>query len=187
MPRARRRSSSTRSRSGIRCTALADAGSGFGFTKPPNELLCLAHGEVLADHGIEHAILDFGRQTAERSPMPLGQPAFCDRRLRRRRQVEQSKRVRHRRARATDPGREIVLGEAELLDELSVCVCGLDRVEVVSLEVLDEREFQLFAVGELADDRRDAVEACGLAQRGGAARRRRAGSRRWSRSRGSAG
>ena len=75
----------------------------------------------------------------------------------------------------------------ELLDELSVCVCGLDRVEVVSLEVLDEREFQLFAVGELADDRRGCGRDLRPPRRGGAARRRRADSRRWSRSRGSAG
>ena len=63
----------------------------------------------------------------------------------------------------------------------------LDRVEVLALEVLDERELELLAVGELADDRRDPLEAGELAGPERAARRRRAGSRRASRSRGSAG
>ena len=35
---------------------------------------------------------------------------------------------------------------------------GLDRVEVLALEVLDERDLQLGLVIELADDRRDALE-----------------------------
>ena len=36
------------------------------------------------------------------------------------------------------------------------------RVEVLALEVLDERELELIAIGELADDGRDAIEAGGL-------------------------
>ena len=65
------------------------------------------------------------------------------------------------RARPTRVG-DLVLAEAELVDELAVGVCGLDRVEILALEVLDERELELVAVGELADDRRDAFEAGGL-------------------------
>ncbi len=34
----------------------------------------------------------------------------------------------------------------------------LDRVEILALEVLDQRELELVAVGELADDGRDALE-----------------------------
>ena len=38
--------------------------------------------------------------------------------------------------------------------------CGLlDRVEVRALEVLDEGQLELLPIGELADDRRDALEA----------------------------
>ena len=81
------------------------------------------------------------------------------------------------RARPTRVG-DVVLAEAELVDELPVGVGRLDRVEVLALEVLDERELELLAVGELADDRRDPLEAGRAAPRAGAARRRRAGSRR---------
>ena len=54
----------------------------------------------------------------------------------------------------------------------------LDRVEILALEVLDEGELELLAVGQLADDGRDALEAGRLARRGRVARRPRAGSRR---------
>ena len=49
--------------------------------------------------------------------------------------------------------------ERELVDELAVGARRLDRVEVLALEVLDERELELLAIGELADDRRDALQA----------------------------
>ena len=62
------------------------------------------------------------------------------------------------RARPTRSARSL-LGEAELVDELPVGARRLDRVEVLALEVLDERELELLAVGELADDRRDPLEA----------------------------
>ena len=48
---------------------------------------------------------------------------------------------------------------AELVDQLAVGVRLLDRVEVRALEVLDERQLELLAIGELADDRRDALQA----------------------------
>ena len=90
------------------------------------------------------------------------------------------------RARPTRVG-ELLLGEPELVDQLAVGVRRLDRIEVLALEVLDERELELLAVRQLADDRRDPLQPGRIAPRAGGARRRRAGSRRWSRSRGSAG
>ena len=63
---------------------------------------------------------------------------------------------------STDAGRDLVLAEPELLDELAIGVRRLERIEVFALEVLDEREFELLAIGELADDGRDPVEAGGL-------------------------
>ena len=81
------------------------------------------------------------------------------------------------RARPTRVG-DVVLAEAELVDQLAIGVGRLDRVEVLALEVLDERELELLAIGELADDRRDPLEAGRDARPGGGARRRRAGSRR---------
>ena len=86
-----------------------------------------------------------------------------------------------------DPRGDLLVGVAELVDELPVGERGLDRVEVLALEVLDERELELLVVGELADDRRDPLQAGRDRRPAGGARRRRAGSRRGSRSRGSAG
>ena len=94
--------------------------------------------------------------------MALGQPTVRDRRLDPGREVEQAERVRDGRSGPADPRRDLVLAEAELVDELSVGLRRLERIEVLALEVLDEGELELVAVGELADDRRDAFEAGGL-------------------------
>ena len=96
-------------------------------------------------------------------------------------EVEQPERVGDGRPGPPDPLGDLVLGEPELVDQLAVGERLLDRVEVGALDVLDEGELELVAVGELADERRDPLEA---GQRRGAqrgARRRRAGSRRGSR------
>ena len=37
-------------------------------------------------------------------------------------------------------------------------MCGLDRVEILPLEVLDERELEALTLVEVADDSRDPVE-----------------------------
>ena len=52
-------------------------------------------------------------------------------RLDRRRQLEQAQRVGHRRAALADPRRHLVLGEAEVLDQLLVGRRLLERVEVL--------------------------------------------------------
>ena len=75
------------------------------------------------------------------------------------REVEQAERVRDGRSGAADARRDVVLAEPELVDQLAVGLGRLERVEVLALEVLDEGELELLAIGELADDRRDAVEA----------------------------
>ena len=54
--------------------------------------------------------------------------------------------------------RDVVLGEPELLDELPIGFRRLERVEVLALQVLDERELDLLAIGQLADDSRDALQ-----------------------------
>ena len=62
--------------------------------------------------------------------------------------------------RALPDARRDVLGpQAELVDEPAEPVRGLDRVEVLALQVLDERDLELVDGIELADDRRDALEA----------------------------
>ena len=75
-------------------------------------------------------------------------------------EVEQAQRVRDRRARPADAlRRSCSWVKPELVDELAIGERLLDRVEVRALEVLDERDLELVAVGELADDGRDPLEA----------------------------
>ena len=90
--------------------------------------------------------------------MALAEAAVRDRGLHAGRQVEEAESVRDRRSCATDAVRDFLLAEPELLDQLAVRLRGLERIEILALEVLDEGDLELLAVGELADDRRDAFE-----------------------------
>ena len=101
-------------------------------------------------------------ETADRSTVALGQSPVGDRGLDARSEVEQAECVRDRRAGTPDAGREAVLGEPEFVDELAIGIGRLDRVEVFALEVLDQGELELIAIGELAHESRDAVEPGGL-------------------------
>ena len=58
-------------------------------------------------------------------------------------ELEQAERVRDGRPRAPDARRELLLGEAELVDQLAEGARRLDRVEILALEVLDEGELEL--------------------------------------------
>jgi hypothetical protein len=98
-------------------------------------------------------------QAAERAAMALRQPAIRDRRLHVGMQVEQAQRVRDRGPCLAHSLRDVFLGQAELLDQLAVGERLVDRVEVGALHVLDERDLQLRAVGELANERGDPFEA----------------------------
>ena len=83
-------------------------------------------------------------------------------------EVEQAERVGDGRARLADPLGDPLLGQAELVDELAIGERLVDRIEVRALDVLDERDLELIAVGELADERGDPLEA-GEARRADAA------------------
>jgi hypothetical protein len=135
--------------------------SGFRlrFAQAPNELLGLAHGELLADDRVEDAVLELGGESAKGTAVALGQSTIGDGRLDARSQVEESKRVGHGRASTADPIGDIVLAEAELVDQLPVCLGRLEGIEIFALQVLDKGELELVAVGELPDDGRDAFEA----------------------------
>ena len=74
-------------------------------------------------------------------------------------EVEQPERVRDGRARPADATGDLFVGEPELVDEPAEALGRFDRVEVLALQVLDQRDLELRAVVELADDRRDPLEA----------------------------
>ena len=84
---------------------------------------------------------------------PGGDPA-----LHRYRQVQQPDRVADLRAAAPDPGGQLVVGDAELLQQLLVGRGLLQRVELGAVDVLQQGVAQHGVVGGVADDGRDAVE-----------------------------
>ena len=60
-----------------------------------------------------------------------------------------------------DPCGDLLGAEAEFVDQPPEASGGLDRVEVLPLQVLDERDLELGLIVQLADDGRDALEAGG--------------------------
>ena len=116
-------------------------GSGSGGPEAANQLLGLANGQLLPDHGVEDAVLELGPESAERRACP------SVRRPRRPRAAPAGASSSRRSVlatveRAPDAFGDRFLREAELLDELAVGGCRLDRVEVGALQVLDERELE---------------------------------------------
>ena len=94
--------------------------------------------------------------------MALGEVTICNRGLNAGSEIEEPQGVGYRRAGPTDPGRDVLVAEPELIDELAIRIGRLERIQVFALEVLDERQFELLSIGELADDGRDPVEPGGL-------------------------
>src|SRR5438876_9993012 len=95
--------------------------------------------------------------------MSLPDLSFEDRILERLRRGERAQRIGHGGARLSEALGKLLLGEVVRLHQELVGASGLDRVEVGSLKVLGEREFE--AVGNLvAHDGRDGAlprQACG--------------------------
>ena len=63
--------------------------------------------------------------------------------------VEQAQRIGDRRPRATDSLADLLVGEPELVDQLAEGACFLERVQIRSLQVLDERPGELRASSAL--------------------------------------
>ena len=86
------------------------------------------------------------------------QPAAHDILLHRARQAQQAQGVGHRRAVLADPLGHLVLGEVEAAHQVAVGLGLLDRVEILALDVLDQRHFQGPVLGDVLDDHRDVLE-----------------------------
>ena len=67
-------------------------------------------------------------------------------------ELENPEEVGDRGAIFSDLHRSFFLGEIEILDELAVAESFLDRVEILALEILDEGEFENFAIIGFADE-----------------------------------
>ncbi len=68
------------------------------------------------------------------------------------RQLEQAQQVGHRGARATDGIRGLLMRDAEFADEAFERARLFERIQVLALDVLDERHRDGGFVGHLADD-----------------------------------
>src|SRR5690606_26736532 len=75
--------------------------------------------------------------------------------------IEQAQRVGDGRAALTDASRDLLLGQPELPDELAISQGLLNRVEVGSLDVLDEGDLQRLHSRDLANDDRHLGQAGG--------------------------
>src|SRR5262245_35061489 len=78
--------------------------------------------------------------------------------LDRRWECEEAEGVAHRGPAAAGPGRDLLVGEAEVLDELLVGAGLLERVQLLALEVLDQRLLEGRAVVGLAHERGNGLE-----------------------------
>jgi hypothetical protein len=89
----------------------------------------------------------------------FGDVAFGQGLLDRAFEVEKPEGVGDGRSGSTDAHRDLLLRQAELVGQLAIRVSLLDGIEIGALDVFDEGNGQLVALGHLADDRRHAVEA----------------------------
>ena len=106
----------------------------------PHGLLDLAHRQVLGDGPPGQRLLEGSVGRAEQRPgVAGGQLAVGHEVLDRRRELEQAQGVGDRRAALADPLGDLLLGELEVLDQLLVGRGLLERVEVLAVEVLDQR------------------------------------------------
>ena len=86
------------------------------------------------------------------------QAAVGDHRLDRLRQGQQAQQVRHMAAAAADRFRQGFLGMGEFVHQALICLRLLDRVEILTLQVLDQRDFERILVAQLADQHRHFVQ-----------------------------
>src|SRR5690606_21171496 len=136
----------------------------------------LAGGRHLAGRELLHAVLDLAhrpavlgglarerdrglrRQRQQRAGMAHLQRAGLDQGADLGRQLEQAQQVGHRGARTADRGRRLRVGQVELVDQALQRLRFLQRVEVLALDVLDQRHRDHGAVVDLAHHYRDLAQ-----------------------------
>ena len=87
-------------------------------------------------------------------------------------ELEQAQEVTHPGAGAAHRFGRLLVGEPELADEALERARLLQRIQVLALDVLDERHGDGGLVGNVADDGRDLTQVRPSAPRASAARRR---------------
>jgi hypothetical protein len=74
-------------------------------------------------------------------------------------EIEQAQEVRHRRARSTERFRDLVVRQVEFLDEPRHRARLVDRIQILALQVLDQRDGQRRLVVELSNHHGHGREA----------------------------
>ena len=74
-------------------------------------------------------------------------------------QIEQAQEIGDRRPFFPDFGRDLLVGEIEGLGEVQICLGGFYRIEILALDVLDERQLQRFRRLGMAHHRGDSGES----------------------------
>ncbi len=90
--------------------------------------------------------------------MAHGQRAIDDALLHRARQFEQPQQIGDMAARFVDELAQSLLGMPEILDQAMIRLGLFDRIEILPLNILDQRDFERFGIVERADDHRHLVQ-----------------------------
>ncbi len=160
----RRSASSAMAGAVIRGVALRRPGLGLAVAvlMQGDELLGGTHRQALGDHPRGQVLLGAGVvETEQRPGMTGGQHTGRDPPLHGDGQVQQPDGVADDRATAADALRELVVGDAEFLEQLLVGSSLLQRIELGAVDVLQQRVAQHGVVGCAAHYGRDGLEAGG--------------------------
>jgi predicted metal-dependent hydrolase/predicted DCC family thiol-disulfide oxidoreductase YuxK len=113
----------------------------------------LPHVQAFLDDALGgEFLIFFVRQPKNHFRVTDRKPTFAHKVLDRLWQFNQSERIRYSGAAFTDLERDFFLRELKLFRELRVTVCFFNRVEIFTLQIFDECEFQNRAVVGLARD-----------------------------------
>ena len=116
-------------------------------------MLRFADAEAIADHFLGDVLLRIGTGDAENgASVAEAKQTGADVTLDVGMELENAEEVRDGGAIFADFYRGFFLGEIEIFDQLAVAERFFNRVEILALEILDEGEFENFAVVSFADE-----------------------------------
>ena len=143
---------------------LRGGGGGAGGRRfAADERFGFAHGQAARDDLARHAALrGFVGQREERARVAHRQRAGREVVADFDRQAQQPDVVGDRRAILADGGRDRFLRQLQFVGQPPVRLRFFDRIQIVALDVLDERDLQQLIVGDLADDDGDLEQAGAL-------------------------
>ena len=128
-----------------------------------DERFGLAHRELLGDDVARDAQLrGFVGEAEQRARVAHRQRAGATFVAHLVRQLQQPQVVGDRRAILADRVGDLFLRQVELVDEPAIGVRLFDRIEILALDVLDQRHREQPVVGDVADDDRDLEQAGAL-------------------------